>query len=187
MSAMIGSQGRENKDPRQQSNEEWLRDYDGDKPDSKPGIRSQPEPTASSSVVRLHRNKSQSLPPTVFEYLDYRTTRNNAIAMDFVSTDGVVKATHYIPVKLLNNRGRRYRPGARGQFVSAKGGNFRKFWMNAVGEEPPQWCRAYKSMSSKLQGKLFTGDVSVETDSKGKQYNKLTNLIPLEQALIGHK
>ncbi len=42
-------------------------------------------------------------------------------------------------------------------------------------------------MNSKLKGKLFTGDVSEETDGNGKPYNKLTNLMPLEKAQIGHK
>ena len=158
---MIGRQDWERKDPRKQSREEWLLDYEGAYPDPKPDILSRMVSIAGSSVVRLHRNKSQSLPTTVFEYLGYRTTRYNAIAIDFVSTDGKIKATHFIPVKLVNNRGTRYRPRAQGQFLSAKGGKFRKTWMDIVGKEPPQWCRAYKSMNSNFKGKMFTGNLTV--------------------------
>ena len=178
--------GKETKRPQEQTTEEWLQDLEADKPDLNPYAKLKSISNDGSSVVSLHQNKGQFPSQIVFEYLGYRTTRYNAIAMDLVSTDGAVKATHYIPVKLVNNRGTKYRPRARGQFVSAKGGKFRKFWMEVVGEEPAQWCRAYKSMQSKLQGILFTGDVSVETDSKGKPYNKLTNLMLFEQAQIRH-
>jgi len=152
-------------DPREQSHEEWWRNY---------------------NCNDQYQDSSNLTTNQIFKFMGFRTTRKNAVAMDFISLDGTTKTTCFFPVKLENIRGTKYRTGAKGQFIPAKGSDFRVFWMNVVGVEPPRWCRVHKSMQSKLRDKLFIGNLSKETDGKGQPYFKLTNLALLEQAQFRH-
>jgi len=174
------------KDPQLQTNEEWLADHNGENPRPTADIHSQVLSRDEAMIVGFP-TKNSKLTPNIFTFLDFRTTRNKSVAMDFISIDLSIKATCFLSVKLVNNRGRKYRTGTRGQFVPPKNGKFRIFWMSVVGEEPRRWCRVHKSMHSKLRGKYFTGRISKEIDSKGNPYFKLTELKLIEKAQIEHK
>ncbi|MCP3669910.1 MAG: hypothetical protein GY814_05665 [Gammaproteobacteria bacterium] len=167
-----------------------MSDYEGKGSDLKPNTQSQSIFNDWSSVVSLHPENSNPSSSKIFKFLDFRTFRTalyTSVALEFESIDGLSRVTAFFGVKLKSSQGTKYEPGVRGQFIPPKHGDFRKFWMQVVGEEPFRWCRVHKSMHNKLRGKLFTGKIYDEVDGKGNPYSKLKDPMLFEQAQIGHK
>jgi hypothetical protein len=159
----------QSKRPEDQTRDEWLADYSGctaEEYRKAKGVGSD-QKFLLNLIIKPDKN--------LFRYIDHRTTSKGSVAMDFESIDGGTSATVFFNVGLRSNRSKNYPSGNRGQFIPPPKGNFRKFWIQAVGKEPPRWCRVHKSMGSKLGGLVFTGNITQETDSKGKPYNKLRN------------
>ena len=165
--------------PQDQTNEEWLADYEksgADQYRAAKGFESEPKSQPKKVVVNKVNNRPSN--ELYFCYVDHRTTRQGSVAMDFESLDGEVTATAFFNVKIMSSRGIKYPTGKRGQFIPNKGGKFRKLWEQAVGKDPYRWCRVHKSMRSHFRGIVFVGEIEEVIDSKGKGYYKLTNVKP---------
>jgi len=191
------------KNPEDQSIEEWLADYEKSPAVSyrdANAIESEPKFKAAinENSIRSKQGKSYGKMPPIrqpiasvveqnintattlleFRYIDHRTTRQGSVAMDFETFDGMITATKFFNVEIVSNRGNKYNPGRRGQFIPSVGGNFRKLWMQAVGKVPTRWCRVHKSLRSHFRELVFTGEITNELDNKGNHYYKLRNVQP---------
>lgn len=152
----------ETKRVQNQTNEEWLNEYNG----------------VSNSATQ------DVLPPknNLFRYIDHRTTSSSSVVLEFEGIDRPEKAVKFFNVS-LSGRKSNYPAKNRGQFNPSERGNFRKFWMQAVGEPPSRWSRVHKSMRSHLRKLVFVGETKVVPDGKGKLYTKLTSI----QAQTSHE
>ncbi len=176
--------GNRKKDPRLQTQEEWIRDYEDHEPYPPTELQPTQTPNTGSSVIQLNTKKVNN-PILIFK--DFRTTRKKSVAIDFQMVGSQNTVTAFFGVTLENNRGQLYRVGARGQFVPPEHGKFRSFWMDSVGKEPPRWCRVHKSIRNNFKGKKFTGNIFECTDGKGNPYYKVKDLRAIENAQNGHK
>ena len=157
-------------DPRLQTAEEWLAGYAGE------AVKQPAKPSA-----------------VYFRYLDHRTTRTGSVVLSFESLDGTAQAVRFFNVS-LEGKAKKYPAGKRGQFNPPEHGEFRRFWMHAVGKPPPRWARVHKSMRSHLSSLLFAGSLEQAEDGKGRHYFKLKgiavadgHLTGTEQAQNGHQ
>ena len=155
------------KKPEDQTNEEWLADYD----------RSSGNTSAYPQVTSW-RDRSNSDTNHLFRYVDHRTTRGKSVAMDFETLDHKMKGTCFFNVELSSKYGKNYPAGKRGQFNPKTNSKFRKFWMQAVGRPPYRWSRVHKQMRSSFKGLVFVGKIKPEVDSKGQPYNKIIEIWP---------
>ena len=146
------------KRPEQQTNEEWLRDYD-----------------AGSSVASSSEEPSLLGIRRRLRYVGHRTTCMGAVALEFEILDdvGTASAVRFFNVSLRGPRGKNYPAGSGGQFFPNEKGKFRRFWMEAVGSPPLRWSTVHKSLRNKLHRLRFVGRVTTERDGKGNSYYKI--------------
>jgi len=171
------------KRPHEQTVEEWIADYDNwvaQHPGC--GTESSWEFTTRRKLQQDYaepsdlQNKKEETSTHLFQYLDHRTTRMSTVVLIYKKIDSSMTAVKFFNVSLKSSRGNYYPAGNRGQFIPPIKGEFRRFWMQSVGEPPSRWCRVHKSMRSSLSSFIFVGEVVESRDSKGIVYNKITSL-----------
>ena len=155
-------QFKNNVNPSEQTNDEWLKDYNTVSP-------------TQSKMQSISQPNERRLQDKLFRYLDHRTTRQGNLVLVFESLDGKTKVVKFFNVK-IQGRKINYPSGHRGQFNPPEHGDFRKFWMNCVGIPPSRWCRVHKSLRSKLKCLIFTGEYNTANDKDGHPYNKFTEV-----------
>lgn len=156
--------GSHTKDPRNQTNEEWLADYNGY--DSK---------QHSHSVTVI-----QTAPGYLtgrFHYISHRTTRRGSLVLDFEMLESRLIAVKFFNVS-INSQQKAYPAGAGGQFIPPKRGDFRRWYIQATSTQPDRWCRVHKYLRSHLKELVFIGQYKRETDSGGQPYFKLIDIAP---------
>lgn len=157
-----------------QTTDEWLKEYDTGVPVF-PGSLATPKVTLENSA-------------SIYRYIGHRTAdvqgrASGTLILEFENIATGLLAVTFFNVDVCYQRGDRQgkvrRIGNKGQFLPAPGSKFRKFWMEAVGEEPIRWSTVHKEFRARLSDLLFTGDVEPKRDAKGQPYYEIKALIKI--------
>jgi len=154
---------------RLQTVEEWLLEYETGKP-VMPGT--------------LAQETSQPLQAPKFSFDSHRTTRNGRLVLVNIDVETGKEAVTFFNVDIKRKRGKykgtSYQTGVGGQFNVTPRHDFYKFWMDVVGIEPFRWCRVHKELKSKLEGLIFTGELSTGYREDGSPFTQAKHLQKLD-------
>lgn len=158
-------------DPRKQTHEEWLSDYEGE---------------MTSAPINYARLPNESNDPNkIFHYIEHKTTCKNSVILIFESLDRQTIVIKYFNVSLQGKKNK-YPAKIGGQFNPPKLGNFRKFWMSCTGKVPSRWCRVHKSLRSAFNGLQFTGNYEIAYDKERRPYNRFSEVVLYKKAPNKH-
>ena len=160
------------KKPQDQSNEEWLADYDGrDYEERGVTLISRTFPVNQTSPI-------PNIDGFVGRYIDHRTIAvgRGCVALDFEDINTNIIATAFFNVALSSSHGNNYPRGKREQFIPPPRGKFRRFYIQTLGEEHECWSRVHKSLRNRFKDVLFTGEIAMHLDKTGNPYPKLRNV-----------
>lgn len=154
---------------RLQTVEEWLLEYETGKP-VMPG-------TCSKESTQAQRI-------SLLQFESHRTTMKGRLVMALIDKETREEVDAFFNVDIMRKRGKHkgttYRTGVGGQFNVTPRHDFYKFWMDVVGIEPFRWCRVHKELKSKLEGLIFTGELSTGYRKDGSPFTQVKKLKKLD-------
>jgi hypothetical protein len=122
---------------------------------------------------------------SIYEYQGHRTTKQGSLVLSFVNIETEEEAVAFFNVDVRRqrgiNKGDSYRTGQGGQFLPLPRSNFRKFWLETIGESPRRWASVHKELKPKLCRMLFTGCPEIAKKCDGRNYIRLKNLRLVER------
>lgn len=114
------------------------------------------------------------------EFDSHRTTKNGSVILAFTVIELFEEAVIFFNCDIYRQRGelsgKKYRTGAKGQFLPPHLGKFRKFWMKSIGVKPRRWSSVHKSIASHLRRVKFSGNIVLAKKNDGGSYLKISAL-----------
>ena len=137
----------------------------------------------SSGIVVPDLRKPLSESPSILtlKYDHHRTAKakSNSVILSFTDANGDCYDA-FFNVDLNSQRGvkkgKQRKVGEGGQFLPAKRGKFRKWYISIVGKAPDRWSVVHKQLRSRLKELTFTGDVDTSYTSDGRPFKRLKNV-----------
>ena len=164
--------------PEDQSNEEWLRDYDdepvADYPSSTLAERNRVEPPGMSRSVpdkKLYvvpsTNSNNQILTGEFLYREHRTVPRGRLVLEFMHVETGKCVVMFFNVDIVSKKtGKKYPAGRGGRFTCNSNTKFAKFWEAIFKKPPRRWSRAHHELH-KLKKLKFIGEAILKYKKDG--------------------
>lgn len=148
-------------DPKNQTNDEWLADYDHG------------ADRTNCNVTSFTQKQSNRL-TGCFRYSGHRTARLGRVVLIFKKERTHKVASLWFNVN-LKGRKANYPAGNHGQFNPPTLGKFRRWWINTTDKPPRRWSRIHERLHA-LKAFTFIGVAERRYSAKNEAYWHLVEL-----------